>query len=54
MDLEQIKKEAYSFFEWPSDNKHTVTTTSAILFAHFIAKKSLEEFKRSEKNEKTV
>jgi len=45
MTLEEIKKEAESFFEWPSDNKQTVTTTSAILFADFIARKEREAVK---------
>jgi hypothetical protein len=33
MNREQIKAEAEKFFEWPSGDKRTVLTTSALLFA---------------------
>lgn len=33
MNLSKIEEKAESFFEFPTDNKDHVTTTSAILFA---------------------
>lgn len=33
MNLEELKKLADSFFEWPAEDRTHVTTTSAILFA---------------------
>lgn len=36
MNLEEIRAKADSFFEFPTENKDHVTTTSAILFARHI------------------
>lgn len=43
MTLEEIQKEAGRFFSWPTDNKETVTTTSACLFAAYILTRSQEK-----------
>lgn len=40
MTLEEIQREAGRFFSWPTDNKDSVTTTSACLFAHYILTKN--------------
>jgi hypothetical protein len=37
MNLEQIKAEAHDFFEWPTEDRTVVLTTSAILFARHCA-----------------
>jgi hypothetical protein len=38
MDRDRIKAEANAFFEWPTEDKTHVTTTSMLLFAEHIAK----------------
>jgi len=43
MNLEQIKAEAHEFFEWPGDDKTSVLTTSAMLFARHCADKAVKE-----------
>lgn len=43
MTLEEIQREAGHFFSWPTDDKDTVTTTSACLFAHYILTRSQEK-----------
>lgn len=43
MTLDQIKKEAESFFSWPSDKRDQVTYTSCLLFAEHCAKIALKE-----------
>ena len=37
MNLKQINTEAHLFFEWPGDDKTSVLTTSALLFARHCA-----------------
>lgn len=49
MDREKIKDLADSFFEWPTEDKKQVTTTSAILFADFVSKKAQEKIDTLEK-----
>ena len=44
-DNDQIQEEANRFFEWPTDNRTSVTTTSAILFAQHVAKMATEELR---------
>lgn len=46
-DNDQIQEEANRFFEWPTDNKTSVTTTSAILFAQHVAKMATEEMRKA-------
>jgi hypothetical protein len=36
MTFKEIEEKANKFFEFPSDDKRYVTTTSAILFAQYI------------------
>jgi hypothetical protein len=39
-NLDAIKAEAETFFEWPSGDRRTVLTTSAIIFARHCAAKT--------------
>ena len=41
MTLEQIQEKADSFFEFPTENKDHVTTTSAVLFARECCKEAI-------------
>ena len=43
--LDEIRAEAERFFEWPGDDRSTVTLTSCILFADHIAAPSAPEVK---------
>ena len=43
MDKERIKKEAEAFFEWPTQDKTHVTTTSMLIFANVIAEIAMNE-----------
>jgi len=43
MTRKEIEVEALKFFEFDTDEKSTVTLTSCILFAEYIAKKELEK-----------
>ena len=47
MTIDQIRQEAESFFEWPDvNNKTFVTTTSCLLFAEHISKKTKLELQQ--------
>lgn len=37
IDKERIKKDAESFFEWPTPDKNTVSTASMLIFCNMIA-----------------
>lgn len=54
IDKNKIREEADHFFEWPESAPHrlTVSTTSAILFAEYIAEKATKEMR--EAIEKTI
>lgn len=41
---QKIKELADSFFEWPTNEKNTVTLTSALLFAQKIAEITKDEY----------
>ena len=43
MTLEQIQEKADSFFDFPTENKDHVTTTSAVLFARECCKEAIAE-----------
>lgn len=45
IDIVSVSNEANRFFEWPTDNRTSVTTTSAILFAQHVAKMATEELR---------
>ena len=51
MKLEQIKVKADLFFDFPTDNKDHVTTTSAILFARHCADETKIMLRTKEKRE---
>lgn len=36
IDKDRIKKEAYAFFEWPTDDKQSVSTVSMLIFCNAI------------------
>ena len=40
---EDIKTEAETFFDWPSEERRTVTYTSAMLFAEHIRNETLKQ-----------
>lgn len=42
MTLDELRKEAEKFFEWPSDSKNHVTLESALLFAHEMVNKAMQ------------
>ena len=43
MDKQRIKDEAEAFFEWPTTDKTSVTTTSMLIFAGVIAQMAAAE-----------
>lgn len=43
MEKERIKAEADAFFEWPTNDKTHVTTTSMLIFANVIAEMARAE-----------
>ena len=45
MDKQRIKEEADAFFEWPSDDRTYVTTTSMLIFAGVIAEMAGRELR---------
>ena len=47
IDKERIKAEAEAFFEWPSNDKTYVTTTSMLIFANVIAEMVREDARES-------
>lgn len=49
MTFEETKTKADSFFEFPTENKDHVTTTSAILFALEAYRSGVEEGRRMQK-----
>lgn len=42
MTRAEIEQQAEQFFEWPSDNRSTVTYTSALLFAEHCVKQVVQ------------
>ena len=42
MTREEIEQQAEQFFEWPGDNRSTVTYTSALLFAEHCVKEVVQ------------
>ena len=46
IDKERIKKEADAFFEWPTQDKSTVSTVSMLLFCNLIAEMVRAEIAR--------
>lgn len=43
IDKERIKKEADSFFEWPTQNKDHVSTVSMLIFSNVIREMAVAE-----------
>lgn len=48
MDKERIREEADAFFDWPTQDKSYVTTTSMLIFTRVIAEMAAEEATREQ------
>ena len=48
MDKERIREEADAFFDWPTQDKSHVTTTSMLIFTRVIAEMAAEEATREQ------
>jgi len=46
MTLDELRKEAEKFYEWPSDTKDHVTLTSSLIFAQVMIQKESNRLKR--------
>ena len=46
MTLDELRKEAEKFYEWPSDTKDHVTLTSSLIFAQLMIQRTQKALER--------